>query len=201
MISDEDFFFCFPIQRLPFSVGFIGCMVGTIYVSMMLHSYFLSVIFSVLQVCPSPMQWFTWLYLFKLCYTAENTCFSAFRVLFPITARLEHAAYLNNESTLSWFKGDSHLFYFFHIYFFCLLYLLTFEQYNVMICCCLYGLQKCNTSSFSCIFHFLDSLSSLYLTQVLALAYYTISYFPGGSSGLKFISSSLLSSVTSCFGR
>jgi len=141
------------------------------------------------------------LYLFKLCYTAENTCFSAFRVLFPITARLEHAAYLNNESMLSWFKGDSHLFYFFHIFFFCLLYLLTFEQYNVMICCCLYGLQKCNTSSFSCIFHFLDSLSSLYLTQVLALAYYTISYFPGGSSGLKFISSSLLSSVTSCFGR
>ena len=131
-------FFCFPLQRLPFSVGFIGCMVGTIYVSMVLHSYFLSVIFSVLQVCPSPMQCLTWLYLFKLCYTAENTCFSAFRVLFPITARLEHAAYLNNESMLSWFKGDSHLFYFFHIYFFCLLYLLTFEQYNVMICCCLY---------------------------------------------------------------
>ena len=76
------FFFCFPIQRLPFSVGFIGCMVGTIYVSMVLHSYFLSVIFSVLQVCPSPMQCLTWLYLFKLCYTAENTCFSAFRVFF-----------------------------------------------------------------------------------------------------------------------
>ncbi|KAL6596668.1 hypothetical protein ACP70R_047311 [Stipagrostis hirtigluma subsp. patula] len=72
-------------ERLPFTLGFIGCMVGTIYVSMVLHSYFLSVIFSILQV--------------------------------------------------------------------------------------------------------------------LALAYYTISYFPGGSSGLKFISSSLLSSVTSCFGR
>ncbi|CAL5061319.1 unnamed protein product [Urochloa decumbens] len=72
-------------ERLPFSVGFIGCMVGTIYVSMVLHSYFLSVIFSVLQV--------------------------------------------------------------------------------------------------------------------LALAYYTISYFPGGSSGLKFISSGLLSSATSLFGR
>ncbi|KAL5199846.1 hypothetical protein ABZP36_021049 [Zizania latifolia] len=72
-------------ERLPFTVGFIGCMVGTIYVSIVLHSYFFSVIFSILQV--------------------------------------------------------------------------------------------------------------------LALAYYTISYFPGGSSGLKFISSSLLSSVTSCFGR
>jgi len=44
-------FVCYPLQRLPFSVGFIGCMVGTIYVSMVLHSYFLSVIFSVLQVC------------------------------------------------------------------------------------------------------------------------------------------------------
>jgi hypothetical protein len=42
---------------------------------------------------------------------------------------------------------------------------------------------------------------SLFSTQVLALAYYTISYFPGGSSGLKFISSGLLSSATSCFGR
>lgn len=37
--------------------------------------------------------------------------------------------------------------------------------------------------------------------QVLALAYYAISYFPGGSAGLKFISSSLTSSVTKCFGR
>ncbi|VAI73189.1 unnamed protein product [Triticum turgidum subsp. durum] len=70
-------------QRLPFTVGFTGCMVGTIYVSMVLHSYFLSVIFSILQV--------------------------------------------------------------------------------------------------------------------LALAYYTISYFPGGSSGLKFLSSSLLSPVSRIF--
>ncbi|XP_037459317.1 protein transport protein SFT2-like [Triticum urartu] len=70
-------------ERLPFTVGFTGCMVGTIYVSMVLHSYFLSVIFSILQV--------------------------------------------------------------------------------------------------------------------LALAYYTISYFPGGSSGLKFLSSSLLSPVSRIF--
>ncbi|CAM0913993.1 unnamed protein product [Alopecurus aequalis] len=72
-------------ERLPFTLGFTGCMVGTIYASMVLHSYFLSVIFSILQV--------------------------------------------------------------------------------------------------------------------LALAYYTISYFPGGSSGLKFLSSSLLSPVSSIFGR
>ncbi|KAJ3694719.1 hypothetical protein LUZ60_000096 [Juncus effusus] len=72
-------------ERLPFTVGFLGCMVGTIYVSMVLHSYFLSVIFSVLQV--------------------------------------------------------------------------------------------------------------------LALGYYTISYFPGGSTGLRFLSSSLTSSVTTLFGR
>uniref|UniRef100_A0A5B7B753 Vesicle transport protein n=1 Tax=Davidia involucrata TaxID=16924 RepID=A0A5B7B753_DAVIN len=72
-------------ERLPFTLGFIGSMVGTIYVSMVLHSYILSVFFSVLQV--------------------------------------------------------------------------------------------------------------------LALAYYAISYFPGGSMGLKFISSSLTSSLLKCFGR
>lgn len=37
-------------QRLPFTLGFIGSMVGTIYVSMVLHSYILSVLFSVIQV-------------------------------------------------------------------------------------------------------------------------------------------------------
>ncbi|RVX14820.1 Protein transport protein SFT2 [Vitis vinifera] len=72
-------------ERLPFTLGFIGSMVGTIYVSMVLHSYILSVLFSVLQV--------------------------------------------------------------------------------------------------------------------LALAYYAISYFPGGSAGLKFLSSALTSSILKCFGR
>ncbi|VAH16907.1 unnamed protein product [Triticum turgidum subsp. durum] len=33
------------------------------------------------------------------------------------------------------------------------------------------------------------------ILQVLALAYYTTSYFPGGSSGLKIFSSILLSTV------
>ncbi|XP_004139775.1 protein transport protein SFT2 [Cucumis sativus] len=37
--------------------------------------------------------------------------------------------------------------------------------------------------------------------QVLALAYYAVSYFPGGSTGMKFLSSALTSSVTKCFGR
>ncbi|KAF9590752.1 hypothetical protein IFM89_038065 [Coptis chinensis] len=72
-------------ERLPFTLGFFGSMVGTIYVSMVLHSYLLSVLFSVLQV--------------------------------------------------------------------------------------------------------------------LALSYYAISYFPGGSSGLKFLSSTLTSSILRCFGR
>lgn len=72
-------------ERLPFTFGFIGSMASTIYVSMVLHSYILSVIFSVLQV--------------------------------------------------------------------------------------------------------------------LALSYYAISYFPGGSAGLKFLSSTLASSVLRCFGR
>ncbi|XWS09611.1 hypothetical protein CRYUN_Cryun39dG0004500 [Craigia yunnanensis] len=39
------------------------------------------------------------------------------------------------------------------------------------------------------------------MLQVLALAYYAISYFPGGSAGLKFLMSALTSSVTRCFGR
>ncbi|XP_059278774.1 protein transport protein SFT2-like isoform X2 [Lycium ferocissimum] len=37
-------------ERLPFTAVFIGSMVGTIYVSMVLHSYILSVLFSVIQV-------------------------------------------------------------------------------------------------------------------------------------------------------
>ncbi|KAJ0965288.1 hypothetical protein J5N97_026426 [Dioscorea zingiberensis] len=72
-------------ERLPFTLGFVGSMVGTIYVSMVLHSYILSVIFSALQV--------------------------------------------------------------------------------------------------------------------LALSYYSVSYFPGGSTGLKFLSSTLMSSILRCFGR
>ncbi|KAJ6674511.1 VESICLE TRANSPORT PROTEIN [Salix viminalis] len=40
----------FSKERLPFTLGFISTMVGTVYVSMVLHSYFLSVLFSVLQV-------------------------------------------------------------------------------------------------------------------------------------------------------
>ncbi|XP_017639119.1 protein transport protein SFT2 isoform X1 [Gossypium arboreum] len=71
-------------ERLPFTLGFIGSMVGTMYVSMVLHSYILSVLFSVVQV--------------------------------------------------------------------------------------------------------------------LALAYYAVSYFPGGSAGLKFLTSALTSSVSRCFG-
>ncbi|GJY86017.1 transport protein SFT2-like protein, partial [Tanacetum coccineum] len=37
-------------ERLPITLGFIGSMLGTIYVSMVLHSYVLSVFFSILQV-------------------------------------------------------------------------------------------------------------------------------------------------------
>jgi hypothetical protein len=38
------------LQRLPFTLGFIGSMAGTLYVSMVWHSYVLSVLFSVIQV-------------------------------------------------------------------------------------------------------------------------------------------------------
>ncbi|KAI3833969.1 hypothetical protein MKW92_012174 [Papaver armeniacum] len=37
--------------------------------------------------------------------------------------------------------------------------------------------------------------------QVLALSYYALSYFPGGSAGLKFLTSTLTSSILRCFGR
>ncbi|XP_022857608.1 protein transport protein sft2-like, partial [Olea europaea var. sylvestris] len=37
-------------ERLPFTLAFIGSMMGTIYVSMVLHSYILTVLFSVIQV-------------------------------------------------------------------------------------------------------------------------------------------------------
>ncbi|KAG0582012.1 hypothetical protein M758_3G026000 [Ceratodon purpureus] len=37
--------------------------------------------------------------------------------------------------------------------------------------------------------------------QVLALLYYVISYFPGGSAGLQFMTSFFTSAVMKCFGR
>lgn len=40
-------------QRLPFTLASIVTMVGTLYVSMVLHSYVLSVVFSFLQVLQS----------------------------------------------------------------------------------------------------------------------------------------------------
>ena len=55
------FVFLLFIQRLPLTLGFIGSMVATIYVSMVLHSYLLSVLFSVIQVSNfmSPLYFFT----------------------------------------------------------------------------------------------------------------------------------------------
>jgi hypothetical protein len=44
------YFLSLLMQRLPLTLGFIGSMVATIYVSMVLHSYVLSVLFSVIQV-------------------------------------------------------------------------------------------------------------------------------------------------------
>ncbi|KAF6135847.1 hypothetical protein GIB67_028166 [Kingdonia uniflora] len=37
-------------ERLSFTVGFIGSMVGTLYMSMVLHSYILYVLLSIVQV-------------------------------------------------------------------------------------------------------------------------------------------------------
>jgi hypothetical protein len=40
----------------------------------------------------------------------------------------------------------------------------------------------------------------LYL-QILSLGYYAISYFPGGSAGMRFLTSALTSRIMACFGR
>ena len=37
--------------------------------------------------------------------------------------------------------------------------------------------------------------------QVLALLYYLMSYFPGGTAGMQFLTSMILSSFKKCFGR
>jgi hypothetical protein len=37
--------------------------------------------------------------------------------------------------------------------------------------------------------------------QVLALLYYVLSYFPGGTAGMQFVTSLITSSVLKCFGR
>lgn len=39
------------------------------------------------------------------------------------------------------------------------------------------------------------------ILQVVSLSYYAISYFPGGSAGVKFFTSALTSSIMGCFGR
>ncbi|XP_061337635.1 protein transport protein SFT2-like [Gastrolobium bilobum] len=39
------------------------------------------------------------------------------------------------------------------------------------------------------------------VVQVLSLGYYCISYFPGGSAGMRFLTSSLTSKIMKCFGR
>ncbi|XP_052885963.1 uncharacterized protein LOC108480586 isoform X3 [Gossypium arboreum] len=45
-----------------------------------------------------------------------------------------------------------------------------------------------------------NQLAHMSSKEVLALAYYAVSYFPGGSAGLKFLTSALTSSVSRCFG-
>lgn len=37
--------------------------------------------------------------------------------------------------------------------------------------------------------------------QVLALLYYLMSYFPGGTAGMQFLTSMIMNSFTKCFGR
>ncbi|KAG0585081.1 hypothetical protein KC19_3G256500 [Ceratodon purpureus] len=39
------------------------------------------------------------------------------------------------------------------------------------------------------------------VVQVLALLYYLMSYFPGGTAGMQFLTSMIMNSFTKCFGR
>jgi len=69
-------------QRLPFTVGFVGSMVATIYVSMVMHSYILSVFFSVLQVITSLHSAILVHYGIRLSYTIGTfTPFSISRTI------------------------------------------------------------------------------------------------------------------------
>jgi hypothetical protein len=52
------YFLSLLLQRLPLTLGFIGSMAATIYVSMVLHSYILSVLFSVIQVSTFMLPFF-----------------------------------------------------------------------------------------------------------------------------------------------
>lgn len=62
--------YSFLFQRLPITLGFIGSMLGTIYVSMVLHSYVLSVFFSILQVLnPTSVFLYNFYILFYCLYS------------------------------------------------------------------------------------------------------------------------------------
>lgn len=79
------------LQRLPFTLGFLGSMVGTIYVSMVLHSYVLSVLFSVIQVLALPNLDLSLLFIYTFFSIAVNvvmnTCYTILKdfwlCLFP----------------------------------------------------------------------------------------------------------------------
>lgn len=66
------------MQRWPFTAGFIGSMAATIYVSMVLHSYILSVIFAVIQVlfpvhlCVCLMKSFGGIYLYAAIFVYSS---------------------------------------------------------------------------------------------------------------------------------
>jgi hypothetical protein len=58
------YFLSLLLQRLPLTLGFIGSMAATIYVSMVLHSYILSVLFSVIQVSTFMLPFFFFFFFF-----------------------------------------------------------------------------------------------------------------------------------------
>lgn len=150
----------FGVQRLPFTVGFLGSMGGTIYVSMVLHSYLLSVFFSVIQVWlfshgltwkqgVSNVGFHLWYQPQMKCQASMGAITGALRMWWFVTCYITHWN-CTKQILNDWGRGSN---------------------------CCLV-----------CI-------------QVLALLYYVISYFPGGSAGLQFITSFVTSTFLKCFKR
>lgn len=65
---------------------------------------------------------------------------------------------------------------------------------------CLHA-ASCSAAAVALLLVCCQPLAFLRASQLVALLYYTMSYFPGGTQGAKLMVSAIGSAVTSCFGR
>ncbi|PWA79859.1 vesicle transport protein, Got1/SFT2-like protein [Artemisia annua] len=232
-------------ERLPITLGFIGSMLGTIYVSMVLHSYVLSVFFSILQVVS--LSYYAISYFpggsagvkfFTSALTSSIMgCFGRVsKGVRDIPGSLQSAT--SNVSTGKSFMTFGILLavgvFLVFIAVTVFLPVMVFAPQKFAICftigCALiiasffalkgYRTQFAHMTSkerLPITLGFIGSmLGTIYVSmvlhsyvlsvlfsilQVVSLSYYAISYFPGGSAGVKFFTSALTSSIMGCFGR